>query len=103
MAQAPGKGKGRAEPRQPKQKPMVMADGWVVTARAKTVTDQSNIAGYANMVNKGMGRTAMGRQSKATPKRNTTEITVVHNGGVNDKAAEQAICNQNPSAIVMVV
>lgn len=103
MAQAPGKGKGRAEPRQPKPKPMVTADGWVTTARANVVKDQSNIAEYANTVNRSMGRTAMGRQSKAAPKRNTTEITVVRNGGVDDEAAERAIRSQNPSAIVMAV
>ena len=103
MAQAPGKGKGRAEPRQAKPKPTIMADGWVVTARANVVKDQSNVAAYANIVNRSMGRTAMGRQSKAAPKRNTTEITVVRNGGVNDEAAERAIRNQNPSAIVMAV
>ena len=103
MAQAPGRGKGRAEPRQPKPKPTTTADGWVTTARANVVKDQSNIAEYANTVNRGMGRTAMGRQSKMAPKRNTTEITVVRNGGVDDEAAERAIRNQNPSAIVMAV
>ena len=103
MAQAPGKGRGRAEPRQPKPKPTVTADGWVMTARANVVKDQNNVAEYANTVSRSMGRTAMGRQSKAAPKRNTTEITVVRNGGVNDEAAERAIRNQNPSAIVMAV
>lgn len=103
MAQAPGKGKGRVEPRQPKPKPTVTADGWVVTARANVVKDQNNVAAYANTINKNLGRTAMGRQGKTAPKRNTTEITVVRNGGVNDEAAERAIRNQNPSAIVMAV
>ena len=103
MAQAPGKGKGRAEPHQLKPKPMITADGWVTTARANVVKDQHNIAEYASTVNRSMGRTAIGRQSRAAPKRNTTEITVVRNGGVDKEAAKRAIHNQNPSAIVMTV
>ena len=59
---------------------------WVLTARANVATNQSNVAAYASTAGRSM------RQGKSARNvTDTTDITVVGNGGVNNEVSESAI------------